>query len=291
VLRLIGNSRASAPASRRTEPPRPLGRYRACAFTLIELLVVIAIIAILAALLLPSLSRAKEQARRAQCISNQKQLALTALMYADDSNDLVPRNGYLEDASSLDQLLQLTKLWVVGATHLRPEWYTNQEALLNVKEASFANYVKSAGIYKCPSDREKVHIGAKSLPRLRSYSMNSYFGWAWPPVPWNSTNYQQFNKTSDLGAANPSDIFLFSDMNPASICHSGFVITRQWYYHIPFAGHNGSGVLSYADGHVESHRWKEQDTIAPNYDLLNHFQGNAKNKDLEWLLEHASVPR
>ena len=121
--------------------------------------------------------------------------------------------------------------------------------------------------------------------------MNSYFGWAWPPTPWNESSYVQINKMSDLSAANTADVFLFADMNPASICHSGFVITRQWYYHIPFAGNNGSGVLSYADGHVETHRWKEEATLKPNYYLLNHFQGNPKNQDLEWLLQHASVPK
>jgi prepilin-type N-terminal cleavage/methylation domain-containing protein len=268
----------------------PQGR-KSHAFTLIELLIVIAIIAILASLLLPSLSRAKEQARRAHCISNQKQLALTAFLYAEENNDLVPRNGYLEDAASLDELLQMTKLWVIGATHLRPEYYTNQAALLDVREASFATYLQSSGIYKCPSDREKVKIGAKSYARLRSYSMNSYFGWTWPPAPWNDTNYLQFNKMSDLAGVGAAEIFLFADVNPASICHSGFVVTPNWFYHLPFTGHNGSGVLVFADGHVQTRRWKEKATIAPNYDLLNHFQGNAHNKDLDWLLQHASGVR
>jgi prepilin-type N-terminal cleavage/methylation domain-containing protein len=261
-------------------------------FTLIELLVVIAIIAILAAMLLPVLSRAKAQAQRAQCISNSKQLGLTFFLYVEDSADSVPRNGYLEEyIMTLDQLLETTKLWVVGATHLKPAWYTNSAALTDQHEASFASYVHNTGIYKCPSDRQKVKIGAGTFPRLRSYSMNSYVGWSQPAGGWNSSKYRTFDKTADLGAADPAQIFLFSDMNPESLCHSAFVVTDQWFYHLPFAGHNRSGVLSFADGHVDTHRWTDPRTVKPDWDLSTHFQGMANNPDLDWLLKHASVDK
>jgi hypothetical protein len=255
-------------------------------------LVVIAIIAILASLLLPALSRAKAQAQRAQCISNEKQLGLTFFLYVDDNDDSVPRNGYFNDRIiSLDQFLQLTKLWVMGATHLQPEWYTNVNALTDPREASFAAYVKTPGIYKCPSDREKVTVGAGSFPRLRSYSMNSYVGWSQPADGWNSAYYRGFDKSADFASAQPAQIFLFSDMNPESICHSAFVVTDQWFYHLPFAGHNGCGVLTFADGHVDTHRWTDSRTVKPNWDLSTHFQGKADNPDLSWLLQHASLKK
>jgi hypothetical protein len=119
--------------------------------------------------------------------------------------------------------------------------------------------------------------------------MNSYFGWTVPYVSWNSAAYKPFDKTGDLGSAQPSEIFVFADMNPASLCHPAFVVSPLWFYHLPSVSHNGSGVLTFADSHVETHRWTSPETRRPDYSLFNHFQGDPKNPDLNWLLGHASV--
>jgi prepilin-type N-terminal cleavage/methylation domain-containing protein/prepilin-type processing-associated H-X9-DG protein len=272
---------------------RPRGGRRARgAFTLIELLVVIAIIAILAALLLPALSGAKERARKIQCVSNQRQLGLTWHLYADDNDDHLAPNGH-----GSDQTLNGTRLWVVGDTHLDPSAYTNLDYLRDRKFAAFADYLGTPAIYKCPSDRSTVDIGGQSYPKTRSYSLNGYMNWEQPAeFGYLSTRYWTFQKGSDLSAGTPAELLTFVDVAPGNICLSAFVIAFSGlpglYYHLPSVSHDRSGVVTFADGHVEGHRWTDPTTTQlarerwiPNH-LTLQFPGNP---DLEWIQKRASV--
>jgi len=264
------------------------------AFTLIELLVVIAIIAILAALLLPALSRAKEQARQTVCLSNLRQLTTTMALYASDNQDRLPNNGYGCAAT-----LQGHRLWVVGDEHINPPSFTNLAYLIDPKFALFAPYLQDPKIYKCPSDHGKAPIHGRWYPHTRSYALNSYIAWVWPPATWNSSRYVWFRKTSDFARASPSQIFTFIDTSPGNICHSAFVVylgrtLKGLFYHLPSCQHSGAGTVAFADGHGVVHRWRDpwtQQMSRTNW-LPNHLTLYSRgNPDLQWLREHASVPR
>jgi prepilin-type N-terminal cleavage/methylation domain-containing protein/prepilin-type processing-associated H-X9-DG protein len=265
------------------------GRCRG--FSLIELLLVIAIIAILAALLLPSLSSAKARAQRAQCLSNLRQLAVTFQIYPDDNGGALPGNGYVLDPDA-------TRLWVLGSEHLLPSFFINPDYAANPRYAQFADYMKTANIYKCPADRSEATASGVTAPKVRSYSLNSYFGWQSPPGD-NPANpaFVSFAKSADFARLRSSDLFTFVDGAPPNLCYSAFVIymgSSGLFWHRPSIEHRQSGTLAFADGHAEAHRWLDPDTLRAARDGGvgdgAHFTiVKPTNPDLVWLQEHATV--
>ena len=276
----------------------PKSRHWQRAFNLIELLVVIAIIAILASLLLPALAGAKARAYVIQCKNNEKQLALAWYLYADDNNDRMVPNGYYDPTMETDATRDY-KLWVRGTSHnfLNPEQsppFTNVDYLIKPEYAAFATYIPTPAIYKCPADHSKLD----GEDKVRSYALNGYMNWVKPMGLhyYNSAGFKNFKKVSEI-AANSSGMLLFLDVAPDWICHSAFVIQmNNNYYHFPSSEHNRSGVVSFADGHVESHRWIDDYTITGGHPPLgniihfNHASPNPLYPDLKWLQAHATVP-
>jgi prepilin-type N-terminal cleavage/methylation domain-containing protein/prepilin-type processing-associated H-X9-DG protein len=281
-------------ARRRKSPRRRLG------FTLIELLVVIAIIAILAALLLGALSQAKEQGRRAKCMNNLRQLHLAWQLYQDDNSDRLALNGSKDPTT-----LEFDPLWVPGREHPNLDAFTNNATLLDSKIASFAPYIRSVETYLCPTDRRQTYVLADTisqrksrLPRNRSYSMNAYVGTTFSIAAYISTNGAVFNKGGDFARTSPAGIFLFQDVNPGSICMPAFVVripgmrgdSSEGLFHFPASHHNRSGDLSFADGHVETHKWRDPNTLSqagPGGFLL-HWTQPGDNKDIPWLRQHTT---
>jgi prepilin-type N-terminal cleavage/methylation domain-containing protein len=275
--------RQSEPDRRRSCRPK---QHQPCAFSLVELLVVVAIIGILAALLLPVLANVKAQARRIQCLNNLKQLGLVWTLYADDNSDTLALNETMRDA------IRDTP-WVRGGSHYDLPEYTNTIVLLNPRFAAFGSYLQSLPIYRCPQDHSAVTSGGKALAKIRSYSMNVFVG-SPPTAGYLAAGFKVFQKRSDIAGLSPSDLFVFQDVKPGNLCFAAFVIDipSQNFFHLPATHHNRSGVLVFADGHAQTHRWRDERTFRAEElegwsEHFNYAQGSA---DFAWVSEHATVP-
>ena len=277
---------------RTAAPLRPC-RSPACGFTLIELLVVIAIIAILASLLLPALSRAKEKARGIQCMSNMKQLTLAWIMYPDDNGGNLVWNDLTATGSG----------WVRGILDYNganPD-NTNTIFLTDPKYALLAPYsVKTAGIYKCPSDGSTVTIGGRRYPRVRSISMSQAMN---SQDDWLSflthAKYRVFRKSSDIVRMGAAKAYVMIDEHPDSINFGDFAVAMNdgvpdaqiYMIDVPASNHAGAGGLSFADGHAEIHPWRDARTrtrITGNY-MVSSVQPTPGNLDMRWLSDRASI--
>jgi prepilin-type N-terminal cleavage/methylation domain-containing protein/prepilin-type processing-associated H-X9-DG protein len=237
------------------------------AFTLIELLVVIAIIAILAALLLPALSKAKEEAQGTKCLNNLKQLTTAWFMYNGDNKDYLMING---DENYEPTILNLTE---------NPQWCPGREDELGdstnlfIKAGLLYPYVNSLAVYVCPADDTDVlnnHVQT-TTPKTRSVSMNGWISPAPPSIqdlgPTNGCLI--YHKAGDLNIPGASRIWLLLDENPWSINDAFFAISPQdtsWGDH-PGSYHNHACGISFCDGHAEIHKWSDPSVY--NYSLAD----------------------
>src|SRR5690348_5459055 len=189
---------------------------RATGFTLIELLVVIAIIAILAAMLLPVLSRSKCRAQAVQCMNNGRQIMLGWRLYADDNNDqLLGCNG--ADPSRPDCIIDTPSATCWLDFTAKPG---NWDPGVTLTPAPIFPYIgKNVAVFKCPGDRSAVLVGAKLLPRVRSISMSQVFSkygeWLDRTYNQGQTVWRTYDKLSTI--VNPAKTFVFVDEHPDSI--------------------------------------------------------------------------
>ena len=228
------------------------------AFTLIELLVVIAIIAILAAMLLPALSKAKARAQGIRCLNNVKQLQLAWQLYADDNGNVIPPSAGGSPTTN--------QSWCAGNFAVNPADKTNMDL---IKNSLLGQHAGSTGIYKCPGD---------TTDNVRSFAQNCAMNGDDVDL---MANFKFFKKTSSIPSA--TQYFVFIDESTATIDNAHFRIDFSQNYNTvavrdnPAAYHGTSGNVSFVDGHASAKKWH----ASPVTDM---------NPDGIWLIQHGSLP-
>ncbi len=282
-------------------------------FTLIELLVVIAIIGILAGLLLPTISRAKQKAEGIACVSNGKQMMLAISLYTGDNNEFFPPNP---DGGNVVPGYN----WCAGQAGRGGAQEFDPDVLADPSRSLLISYLSGqVSLFHCPADkRTGLYQGTnpaligKTVPAARTFSMNQAVGTidagfdqGQPhsgipnlsvngPFLNNQDNHRRnspwstYGRTTDLGKPSPSMLWVLVDEDVSSLNDAAFAFGMESpaWFDFPGTYHNLACGFSFADGHSESHRWSERAAI--------HAQGapitdSGGQQDWLWMRQRTSA--
>jgi len=212
------------------------------AFTLVELLVVIAIIGILAALLMPVLSRAKARAQRIQCLSNSRQLGLGWQLYANDANGALVLNDW--DYRSANVAESPSNSWVTGNAVLDADVAT-------ITGGTMYRFVKNVSVYKCPADHGKIQDTSVEL--LRSYSLSCYM--AGPQSDTDNWGVKPLKSDAQIRHTDATLTFIDEDDSTIDDGHFLYSSAVNNWFNVPAWRHQNGTMLTFADEHAEYWEW------------------------------------
>jgi prepilin-type N-terminal cleavage/methylation domain-containing protein/prepilin-type processing-associated H-X9-DG protein len=271
------------------------------AFTLIELLVVIAVIAILAALLLPTLGRAKARSQGVYCLNNTRQLLLAWRMYVDDNRDELPF-AYARNPTPPGNAAYV---WVKGEMdNTNPRFVDNWNYDSTIRKGAIWPYcAKSIAVWHCPADTSRgINPQGQHVIR-RSVSMNNWIGGdgarpddnykgGWGTAAPGSTVAR---KLTQIRHPDPAQNWVMLDERQDSINNGFFPVQMDGYpnpattylANYPASNHGGAAGVAFADGHSEIHKWRDARTMPPIVRSLPLIVPSPNNVDVVWLQDHS----
>ena len=250
----------------------------AAGFTLIELLVVIAVIAILMSILMPALNRAREQGRRAGCLSNLKNLTIAWIMYADDNGDKIVNGSSGEyDTEAING-----PYWVKLDYDKNMTEITKKQAIMN---GALWPYTKTLKVYKCATVTRHASVASQSISRpIRSYAIADSMNCR----GWSEMNKYVVPIKLRMKIKDPANRMVF--MDDGGTCPSamgGWTVwaTKFSWWDPPPVRHGDGTQFSFADGHADYHKWEDPRTIefGKRVPLVaNNGEMQPDNPDMVW---------
>jgi prepilin-type processing-associated H-X9-DG protein len=279
---------------------------------LIELLVVIAIIGILAALLLPVISKSKQKTQGVYCLNNGKQLMIALTLYGSENNDFFPPNP--DDGNTI-----IGHNWCSGRAGRNGSAEFKPDLLTDPARCLVAPYLKTASVFHCPGDkRTGLYQGIKpsyigtTVPAARTFSMSQAVGTICPGYdkdkthsgaptlsvngPWlnnqqdhrRDSPWMTYGKFSAIRAPGPSMLWVLVDEDLDNLNDAAFAFGMehpQWF-DCPGTYHNGGCGFAFADGHSESHKWM---STAPKKGHRAPVANLQDLKDWNWMRDRTSA--